>query len=68
MGARGAAITAAQALGDSVDNRDWFRINRRVTPNPQVRDCYEAGYRRYRETLEAMRELWRGAAGGESNP
>ncbi|MDR7301904.1 FGGY-family carbohydrate kinase [Haloactinomyces albus] len=64
MGARGAAITAARALGDSVDIREWTGVNRRVTPNPQVRDHYDAGYRRYRDTLEASRELWRNTAGG----
>lgn len=62
MGARGAAVTAARALGDSVDIGEWTGINRRVTPDPQVRDHYDAGYRRYLETLEATRELWRNTA------
>ncbi|NHD18843.1 MULTISPECIES: FGGY-family carbohydrate kinase [Actinopolyspora] len=59
MGARGAAVTAARALGDPVDSGEWTLPTREVTPNPQVRQCYEDGYRRYRRTLASMRELWR---------
>ncbi|SDK28405.1 xylulokinase [Actinopolyspora mzabensis] len=59
MGARGAAVTAARALGDEVDSGEWTLPLREVRPNPDVRERYEDGYRRYRETLDSMRELWR---------
>lgn len=62
MGARGAAVTAARALGDSVDSGEWTLPLREVAPNPAVRDHYEDGYLRYRETLASMRELWRDRA------
>lgn len=58
MGVRGAALTAARAIGHPVEESAWAPATHEVTPNPEYREHYERGYRRYRETLEAARSLW----------
>ncbi|MBA8825992.1 xylulokinase/erythritol kinase [Saccharopolyspora lacisalsi] len=58
MGVRGAAMTAAQALGGTVDPAQWAGSTHEVAPNPDYRDHYERGYERYHETLDAARSLW----------
>ncbi len=58
MGVRGAALTAAQAIGAHPDPVAWAPDTHEVAPDPEFRGCYESGYRRYRETLDVARSLW----------
>jgi erythritol kinase len=58
VGARGAVITAAEALGEPVDVDAWAGNSRTVTFQPECSDAYEAGYVEYHRHLEAARPLW----------
>ncbi len=62
LGALGAAICAAVALGWYADYRSacaaMVRVSRRFEPNPALAATYDAKYARYRRLLEAMDPAW----------
>lgn len=64
LGTRGAAITAARALGDDVDPSAWAAPARTVDPSPGVRRCYDEGYARYRAHVDTARGFWARQARG----
>lgn len=59
VGARGAAMTAWDALGDPVDRQRWAADRRAVPPDPRNVEFYERGYQQYLEEIERARPLWR---------
>jgi len=65
VGARGAVLVAAGALGVELDTAAWIAPDAVVEPDPARRELYEDGYRRYLAHLAAARPLWTswGAAG-----
>ncbi|MGX9229729.1 FGGY family carbohydrate kinase [Streptomyces albus] len=60
VGARGAAVVARAALGDPVDEEQWYARYRLVEPDERERDGYERGYADYRERVAAARTRWDG--------
>jgi xylulokinase len=58
VGARGAAVVARAALGDSVDEGRWFADHRLVEPDEGDRELYERGYAEYLERVAAARVRW----------
>lgn len=58
-GARGAAMTAWDALGDPVDRQQWAADRRAVHPVASNVEFYERGYQQYLEAIERARPLWR---------
>ena len=59
-GARGAAIAAIEAAGYSIDRNQWTASEEESSPNPDLRDLYDEGYRRYREEVSAAKGKWHG--------
>ena len=59
VGARGAAMTAWDALGEPVDREKWAADRRTVRPDPGASEHYERGYREYLEAIDRARPLWR---------
>lgn len=64
LGTRGAAMTAARALGDDVDPVAWAAPNQVVEPDPASHACYAEGYLRYRAHVDTAREFWARQAQG----
>lgn len=64
LGTRGAAITAARALGDDLDPGAWAAPSRTVEPCPQARVAYADGYLRYRAHVDTARDFWARQAQG----
>ncbi|PKW15705.1 FGGY-family carbohydrate kinase [Saccharopolyspora spinosa] len=58
VGARGAAMTAWDSLGEPVDHEEWAAARRTVVPNPSAVEFYERGYREYLATIDRARPLW----------
>lgn len=63
VGARGAAMTAWDALGEPVDRAEWAAARRTVLPDPAAVEFYERGYRAYLESIERARPVWRSGGG-----
>ncbi|MFR9731728.1 FGGY family carbohydrate kinase [Saccharopolyspora sp. MS10] len=63
VGARGAAMTAWDALGEPVDRERWASARHVVAPDPATVEFYERGYRAYLETIERTRPVWRSGGG-----
>lgn len=59
VGARGAVIVAADALGEPVDRDLWAESARVVECRPENIGFYEQGYADYQASLDAARGLWR---------
>ncbi|WP_026453394.1 FGGY-family carbohydrate kinase [Saccharomonospora iraqiensis] len=57
-GARGAAMTAWDALGDPVDRERWAAARWTVRPRAEVAGFYERGYREYLAALDRARPHW----------
>lgn len=66
LGTRGAAVTAARALGDDLDPATWAAPSRTVHPDPDARHCYDDGYARYRAHVDVARDFWTRQAQGFS--
>ncbi|MHA6799890.1 FGGY family carbohydrate kinase [Bounagaea algeriensis] len=62
VGARGAALTAWEALGEPIDRQEWAAARHVVAPNPEAAEFYERGYREYLASLQRARPLWQAAA------
>ncbi|MDI2029396.1 FGGY-family carbohydrate kinase [Saccharopolyspora sp. TS4A08] len=58
VGARGAAMTAWDALGDPVDREQWAADRRVVCPDPRAVEFYDRGYRDYLTAIERARPHW----------
>jgi xylulokinase/erythritol kinase len=58
VGARGAVLVAAGALGVELDTAAWTAPDDVVEPDPDRRARYDDGYRRYLDHLAAARPLW----------
>lgn len=58
VGARGAAMTAWDSLGDPVDREQWAAGRRTVRPDPRAVEFYESGYRDYLASIERARPVW----------
>lgn len=59
VGARGAVLGAAEALGHKVDVDTWTGSTRSRVPDPTLVDHYEHGYRNYLERVASARAHWR---------
>ncbi|GAA3556410.1 FGGY-family carbohydrate kinase [Amycolatopsis ultiminotia] len=59
VGARGAVLTAAAALGSPFDRDRWAEHSRTVEVRPENVAGYERGYGDYQAALSAARGLWR---------
>ncbi|MFI5613516.1 FGGY family carbohydrate kinase [Amycolatopsis sp. NPDC051903] len=59
VGARGAVLTAASALGTPFDQERWAANSRTVAVRPENVEVYERGYADYQASLAAARGLWR---------
>ena len=64
LGTRGAAVTAARALGDDLDPATWAAPSRTVEPDPGTRGLYDEGYARYRAHVDVARDFWARQAQG----
>ena len=64
LGTRGAAVTAARALGDDLDPATWAAPSRTVEPDSSTRSCYDDGYARYRAHVDVARDFWARQARG----
>ncbi|MDD7968702.1 FGGY-family carbohydrate kinase [Actinomycetospora lemnae] len=64
LGTRGAAITAARALGEDVDPAAWAAPSRTVEPSADAHTCYADGYLRYRAHVDTARSFWARQAQG----
>ena len=51
----GAARLAAEAVGLTSSDADWFVVARRIEPDPAHRATYDAAYRRFRDLAAAAR-------------
>ena len=60
-GARGAAIVARLARGDSFDLDTWTREADVISPDPALVARYATGYARYRDEVARARSGWAGA-------
>ncbi|MCI2422799.1 carbohydrate kinase [Saccharopolyspora sp. K220] len=58
VGARGAAMTAWDSLGEPVDREQWAAARRTVVPHPSAVEFYERGYREYLLSIDRARPLW----------
>jgi erythritol kinase len=58
VGARGAVLVAAGALGQKLDAAAWTAPDSVVEPDPDRHERYSDGYRRYLAHLAAARPLW----------
>jgi xylulokinase/erythritol kinase len=61
VGARGAVLVAAGALGQKLDTAAWTAPSSVVDPDPARHERYQEGYRRYLDHLAAARPLWTSA-------
>ncbi|GAA2344711.1 FGGY-family carbohydrate kinase [Saccharopolyspora halophila] len=61
VGARGAAMTAWDSLGEPVDRQQWAAARRTVEPDPAAAAFYERGYREYLASIDRARPHWGGA-------
>lgn len=59
VGARGAVIGAAQALGHTIDLGAWTGSARSRAPDPALVEHYEDGYRDYLDRVASARAGWR---------
>lgn len=59
VGARGAVLVAAEALGEPFDAAEWARHSRTVDVVPENSEFYQQGYADYQASLAAARGLWR---------
>jgi erythritol kinase len=64
LGTRGAAVTAARALGDDLDPAAWAAPSRIVEPTDHAGECYAEGYLRYRAHVDTARDFWARQARG----
>ncbi|GAB3301180.1 FGGY family carbohydrate kinase [Parasphingorhabdus pacifica] len=62
VGARGAAMTAWDSLGEPIDRQQWEQARHTVEPNPSAVEFYEHGYAEYLATIEQARPSWQRAA------
>ncbi|GAA4865199.1 FGGY-family carbohydrate kinase [Saccharopolyspora rosea] len=62
VGARGAAMTAWDSLGEPVDREKWAAARRVVRPHPNAVEFYERGYRDYLASIDRARPLWQQGA------
>jgi xylulokinase len=53
----GDALLAATSLGLVAQDTDWTRIEREITPRPELAELYDRRYEIYRELYPATREL-----------
>lgn len=60
VGARGAVLAGAAALGTLLDASTWTAPEQAIEPDPGVAGRYEEGYARYLQHVEAARPLWHG--------
>ncbi|EHR49623.1 pentulose/hexulose kinase [Saccharomonospora marina XMU15] len=58
-GARGAALAAARAFGDELDEAVWTAPMAVIEPDPDNAARYEDGYRDYRARVDAARGSWK---------
>ena len=58
VGARGAVLAAAAALGRPLDAKVWTGPTTLVQPDPDQVPRYEAGYRRFQAQLRSAQQLW----------
>lgn len=59
VGARGAALTAWDSLGEPVDREAWRADRTVIEPDPGALAHYDKGFRKYLETVERARETWK---------
>ncbi|KAA9149097.1 carbohydrate kinase [Amycolatopsis acidicola] len=59
VGARGAVLVAAEALGQPYDVELWASSSRTVEFVPENAEFYQSGYADYQASLAAARGLWR---------
>ena len=60
VGARGAAMTAWDSLGDPIDRDRWAAARRTVEPDPVAVAHYDRGYRQYLASIDRARPHWGG--------
>ena len=60
VGARGAAMTAWDSLGDPIDRDRWAAARRTVEPDPEAVAFYDSGYREYLASIDRARPHWGG--------
>ena len=58
VGARGAVIACARALGDPVDEERWWSASRTVEPTAEGAEFYQNAYTEYRSSLDLARTAW----------
>ncbi|SDE94775.1 xylulokinase/erythritol kinase [Paracoccus isoporae] len=58
VGARGACLAAADAIGIDCDRAAWTKAEGVIEPRAELRDHYQSGFAHYLETVEAARRLW----------
>lgn len=58
VGARGAVIAAARALGAPVDEERWAAQSHTVAPRAELVGFYDAAYARYRSSVDSARLEW----------
>ena len=58
VGARGAAMTAWDALGEPVDREQWAADRHVVHPDPGAVEFYDRGYHDYLTAIERARPHW----------
>ncbi|WP_199431640.1 FGGY-family carbohydrate kinase [Qaidamihabitans albus] len=58
VGARGAVLVAAEALGAPFDAELWASNSRTVRFEPEAAEFYDRGYAEYQTSLASARELW----------
>jgi erythritol kinase len=58
VGARGAALTAWDCLGDPVDREQWSAQRRTIHPDPRAVEFYERGYHDYLASVDRARPVW----------
>ncbi|MCX2733026.1 carbohydrate kinase [Saccharopolyspora sp. NFXS83] len=63
VGARGAAMTAWDSLGEPVDRELWANARHTVEPDAAAVEFYERGYRAYLESIDRARPVWRSGGG-----
>ncbi|GAA1192950.1 FGGY-family carbohydrate kinase [Prauserella alba] len=59
VGARGAVLVAAEALGEPFDAERWAASSRTVQFEPSAAEFYRSGYADYQAALASARQLWR---------
>ncbi|GAA1227455.1 FGGY-family carbohydrate kinase [Prauserella halophila] len=59
VGARGAVLVAAEALGEPYDAERWAASSRTVQFDPSAAEFYKDGYADYQASLASARQLWR---------